>query len=58
MSDEEIVLRLSIGKWLLGSGDPPPKLEVSVVSSKGSVEIIGQTEAATGEYKLVRCPDD
>lgn len=58
MANEETVLRVTIGEWLLGGGDPPPKLELSVTSSKGTVEIIGATEARPGDYKLVRCADD
>lgn len=57
MTDDEPVLRLSVGEWLLGSGDPPPRLQVSVVSSSGTVEVIGETPAVAGEYELVRSGD-
>lgn len=56
MADEP-VLQAHVGEWLLGRGDGAPTIRLTVESAGGNVTVLGETRAAAGDYKLVRCED-
>lgn len=54
---EETVLEAAVRDWQLGTEGEPAQIRLTVVSGSGNRTVVGETEAAAGQYRLLREPE-